>query len=276
MPFFRQFSLALLLAGVFLLASAGIVAASSPPQTTAQGEQIFQSKCAGCHSIGEGKRVGPDLKGVTGVRSAEWLAAFIAGPQQVIDSGDKDAGQLVKEYNGLVMPTLGLSQAEVAAVIDYLQAPGGTAAAANVALGDAARGQQLFSGGIALANGGTACNACHTVTGTGFLGGGSLGPNLSHAFTKYGGAAGMNTTLGSLPFPTMQGIFATRPLTAGEQADLLAFLQQADQQPAPAAPLNGLFFPAAGIAGAAALFGLLYRFWPRQRQSLSEKLRKGG
>ncbi|HEX7973376.1 MAG TPA: hypothetical protein VF498_03130, partial [Anaerolineales bacterium] len=85
----------------------------------------------------------------------------------------------------------------------------------------------------------------------------------------------------TLPFPTMQGIFATRPLSNNEQADLLAFLVQQDQQ-YPAAgnsptlkltPLTGVFL-ALAAAGTLALFGALLFYWPSQRQSLSDKLRK--
>jgi mono/diheme cytochrome c family protein len=274
MQLFRQFSIALLLAGILLLASAGMVAASAPAQTTAEGEQTFKTKCAACHTIGSGKLVGPDLQDVTQRRTAEWMMAFITNPQAVIDSGDKDAAQLVKDANGVIMPAPGLTDTEIAAVIEYLKAPTGSTANANVALGDPVNGEKIFTGAASLANSGTACNACHTVAGVGLLGGGALGPDLTHAFTKFGGAAGMNATLAGLPFPTMQGIFAAKPLAPAEQADLLAFFQQADQSPNASSPLIGLVFLAAGILGAGGLFGVMYRFWPKQRQSLSEKLRK--
>jgi mono/diheme cytochrome c family protein len=274
MQLFRQFSIALLLAGFLLIASAGVVAASQPAQTAAEGEQIFKFKCAACHTIGGGKLVGPDLKDVTQRRTAEWLAAFIANPQAVIDSGDKDAAQLVKDANGVIMPAPGLTDTELTAVIEYLKAPTGSTANANVMMGDPVHGEKLFTGGVSLANGGTACNACHSVAGVGFLGGGALGPDLTHAFTKFGGAAGMNATLAGLPFPTMQGVFAAKPLTPAEQADLLAFFQQADQGNTTSSPLIGLVFLAAGILGAGGLFGVMYRFWPKQSESLSEKLRK--
>jgi mono/diheme cytochrome c family protein len=274
MQLFRQFSIALLLAGILLLASAGMVAARTPAQTAAEGEQIFKAKCAACHTIGGGKLVGPDLKGVTEIRSAEWLAAFITNPQAVIDSGDKDAAQLVKDANGVVMPASGLTDSEIAAVLEYLKAPGASAADANVTMGDPARGEKLYTGAASLANGGTACNACHTVSGVGFLGGGALGPDLTHAFTKFGGATGMNATLTGLPFPSMQPIFANKALTPEEQADLLAFFQQVDQPQATAFPLSGPVFLFIGIAGAGGLFGVMYKFWPKQSESLSEKLRK--
>jgi len=81
--------------------------------------------------------------------------------------------------------------------------------------------------------------------------------------------------LQSLPFPSMQAIFLNSPLTPEEQAHLHAFFQQADQQAAqPRNSMTALFL-GAGALGAAVLFGVMVFFWPRQRQSLSDKLRQG-
>jgi mono/diheme cytochrome c family protein len=282
MQFFRQLVLALLLAGIFLLSSTRIVIGSTRPainnastQASQNGEQIFTSKCTGCHTIGNGNLVGPDLKDVTQRRSLEWLVRFISNPKQVIDAGDKEASKMVQEFNGLIMPASGLTDVEVGAVIEFLGGHGRPMPAPPGAVtGVPGHGEKLFTGGAALINGGTACNACHTVAGVGVLGGGALGPDLTHAFTKYGGAAGLSGALASLPFPTMRGIFAARPLTPAEQADLLAFLQQTDQSGPTSKAAGGLVFLLSGLAGAVILFGILLFFWPKQRQSLSEKLRK--
>jgi len=278
MQFFRQLSLALLVVVGFLLVSVGGVTVraqnGTPSQPPGTGESIFKSKCMGCHTIGNGDLVGPDLKDVTLRRSPEWLADFVANPQQVIDSGDKDAAQLVKDFNGVIMPNVGLSDTEVHTVIEYLSGPGGTKNIVVSLTGDPVHGENLYTGNVILANGGTGCIACHSIAGSGVLGGGSLGPDLTHAFNKYGGAAGMSSTLANLPFPTMQGIFTTRPLTLAEQADLLAFLQQADQSAQTNSPTSGWFFLLLSLLGTAALFGVMLLFWPKQRQSLSEKLRK--
>lgn len=47
----------------------------------AAGKALFQGKCAGCHTIGGGKLVGPDLKGVTTTRDHEWFERFISAPR---------------------------------------------------------------------------------------------------------------------------------------------------------------------------------------------------
>jgi hypothetical protein len=132
------------------------------------------------------------------------------------------------------MPNLSLSPGEVDAVIAYLQAAGDTGAGAVGATasaqaplpaGDPVTGKALFTGAVRLQNGGPPCMACHSIAGIGALGGGALGPDLTPAHTKYGDA-GLAAVLGNIPFPTMRPIFAGRPLTPGEQADLRAFLGQ--------------------------------------------------
>lgn len=49
-----------LLVALLLFASAAL--AVSLTQSAEEGEQIFKQKCAGCHTIGGGRLVGPDLK----------------------------------------------------------------------------------------------------------------------------------------------------------------------------------------------------------------------
>ena len=255
--------------------------ASSMAQAAQEGEAIFQQKCASCHTMGGGKLVGPDLEGVTARRELSWLQSFIANPNELIDSGDPEAAQLLAEYNNLRMPNMGLSEAQVIAVLAYLESPasGGPAsnAATNSAIalpeGGARAGQKLFNGETRLQNGGTACIACHTVAGTGFLQGGSLGPDLTHVMQRYGDA-GLASNLNQITFPTMLGPFQNRPITPQEQADLIAFFRWSDAQAA-APPIDPvLLMLGIGAAGALGLFGLLAFFWPRQSKSLTARLRK--
>ena len=97
----------------------GSVATAAPAQDVSQGKALFEVKCAGCHTVGGGKRVGPDLKGVTTRRPHDWLVDFITAPDKVIASGDPTAAQLVKEY-GMPMPNLGVSKSDAEAILAYL------------------------------------------------------------------------------------------------------------------------------------------------------------
>src|SRR5436305_33100 len=71
-----------------------------------EAADFFAQKCKACHSIGGGRRVGPDLKGVTSQKDRAWMEKFIQNPKAVIDTGDSFAVQLQQEYRGMVMPTV--------------------------------------------------------------------------------------------------------------------------------------------------------------------------
>jgi len=267
----------LVLIGVFMTAD-GMATASPMAQSAEEGKTIFQAKCSACHTVGGGKLVGPDLQGVTAQRDLQRIKDFILDPNAVFAAGDPTAAQLLKEYNNVKMPKLGLSNSEVEAVIAYLEnpgAPGANAAAhggPNLA-GDPATGEKLFTGQQQLANGGTSCLSCHSVNDVGSLGGGTLGPDLTQVFTRYG-ENGLNAALKNIAFPTMAGIFASHPITPQEQAHLTEFFKQVNQRP-PAPAANTWVFPGIALALMGGLFGMLLIFWPGQRQSISDRLRKG-
>ena len=94
------------------------------------------------------------------------------------------------------------------------------------------------------------------------LGGGKIGPDLSAAYAKYGGASGVGAMLASLPFPTMTPIYADQPLTKDEQASLAAFLKTASGK-APASDRQWVFV-ALGFAVALVLVALAFAIWPRR------------
>lgn len=239
----------------------------------ADGKDIFDSQCIGCHSIGGGKRVGPDLKDVTLRRDAEWIKNFISNPGKMFKS-DPIAQQLLKEFNDVRMPYLALKPDQVDAVVEYLRNPG--AFPANPALisppGDGKVGQSLFRGDVMLTNAGPSCIACHTVSGAASLGGGALGPDLTHVVQRLG-ETGLQAALNAIAFPTMQGPFEGHPLTANEQADLVAYLKSADQSQAAIAAIQPgsitaqlLLIYGIGLAGVLILFGLLLLIWIRLKK----------
>src|SRR5689334_3572362 len=86
-----------------------------------KGLYLFSSRCAACHTIGNGDKVGPDLYGVTNVRDRAWLARIIAEPDKLIAEKDPIATALYTKYKGIVMPRLGLPEADVNSLIDYLK-----------------------------------------------------------------------------------------------------------------------------------------------------------
>lgn len=276
-----------MLTALLLFASAAW--AVSLTQSAEEGKQIFEQKCAGCHTIGGGRLVGPDLQGVTAERDRAWLEKFIRDPNVLFAAGDPDAKALLAEYQ-VPMPALGLSNEEIQAVLAYLEttasqqgeagaaatAEGAPSAAPPKALerGDPLWGRRLFTGEQPFANGGQACMACHSAAGVGPLGGGTMGPDLTHVFARYG-QQGLASALATLPFPVMQEVYADRPLTQAEQVHLLAFFEWADAGDAGKDSTQNTFvFLGLGVAGTILLFGLLALGWPRQRESLSDQLRR--
>lgn len=84
------------------------------------GQYLFATRCAACHTIGHGVRIGPDLLGVTNVRDHAWLARFIQKPDEVLAAKDPVAMYLFKKYKGVQMPNTRLGPEDVQKIIDFL------------------------------------------------------------------------------------------------------------------------------------------------------------
>jgi len=91
-----------------------------------QGEYLFRTRCSTCHTIGRGQDglapglEGPDLLGVTKRRDREWLARWIAVPDQMLEEGDPIALGLYAKYNEVPMPNMRLSETDVRDLLAYL------------------------------------------------------------------------------------------------------------------------------------------------------------
>ncbi len=263
-----SFGVTLAVLFLFIVAAAGVAFAEAPAQAS-DGETLFKQKCAACHTIGGGKLVGPDLKGVTGRRDRAWLARWIKEPDKVLAEGDETARQLFEQYNKIPMPNLGLTDSEVAALIAYFESVDSAnvpvpaaAPPAPLPAGDAERGKALFLGTTRPANGGPACMVCHSVVGIGALGGGALGPDLTEVFSRYGGQAGLSAFLANPSTVTMNAVWASRPLTDQERADLVAFFESATR---PARPPSTLLTLAGLSSAGAVLMIAAAQVWWRRR-----------
>jgi mono/diheme cytochrome c family protein len=219
----------------------------------ADGAALFEAKCAACHSVGEGPRVGPDLKGVVARRGVEWATLAIVDP--------------AKAGLGPNMPKLGLSPAEAQAINAFLdgrsaeagQAPPAQAAkeaAPEPTAAEIEKGRGLFEGSVRFAKGGPACNACHHVNHEAVTGGGILASDLTASFSR-AGAEGLAAIVASAPFPVMQIAYEGREVTAEEARALAGFLQRVDAQSASQKPASyGGRLLIGGVIGVVVLAGL--------------------
>jgi mono/diheme cytochrome c family protein len=95
---------------------------------------------------------------------------------------------------------------------------------------DVARGRELFLGHRPLANGGSACVACHTVNDGEARDGGRLGPELTKSYERLGGRSALGARLWAHDTRTMQPAYQRHNLEPDEVLALVAYLEDADRQ----------------------------------------------
>ena len=94
-------------------------ATNTPTEPAAvQGKQAFESKCLACHSVGQGKKLGPDIAGVTKRRTDDWLIRWLKAPDKMLET-DADAKAMLKEANNIPMPNQNLTDAEIKQYLGY-------------------------------------------------------------------------------------------------------------------------------------------------------------
>ena len=102
------------------------------------GADLFHQNCAACHSIGNGRLVGPDLKGILPTHPKAWFYKWIKSSQTLVKSGDKTAVDLFKKYQ-IPMPDQALTKAQITNILGYIyEQSGGALAAAQTAPTDTA------------------------------------------------------------------------------------------------------------------------------------------
>lgn len=194
-------------------------------------KELYIAKCASCHSVGGGDRVGPDLKGVVENRARDWLVKMIGTPSQLLGS-DPDARALLAKYNNIKMPDLGLDDAQVSALIDLLDRcskeacvlKGKLVPVTKATKADIKRGHDLFVGRESQENGGPPCISCHSAQGANsILAGGILSKDLTNSFARLGDE-GLDAALKNPAFEVMNKVYGDRPLKTEEVFALRAFL----------------------------------------------------
>jgi mono/diheme cytochrome c family protein len=197
------------------------------------GEDLFKKYCSVCHRVNRGKLIGPDLANVQKRHTIDWIIQFVKSSQTMIKNGDKKAIGLFRENNNIIMPDHNLSEVQIKAIIEFIT----NSSIDNMSTGNPSTGisqwkslseaggqnitagEMLFEGNFTGANpvqnGGPTCNSCHTVKNKAVMSGGTLGPDLTKAYTKYH-EAGLLAIINDPPFPVMKAAYLNRTLTKVE------------------------------------------------------------
>ena len=105
---------------------AAVADASGAPQEVdpmiAVGKKLYQANCAACHKLDK-KLIGPALGNIADKRSEEWLISWIKDNNALRASGDQQAIDIFKEYNGMPMTAFPqLSDEDIMAILAYTTA----------------------------------------------------------------------------------------------------------------------------------------------------------
>jgi protein SCO1 len=91
------------------------------------GEDLFRTRCAACHTIGQGdvrevaeRRIGPDLLDVGTLRERAWLERWLKEPDAMLAERDPLAMALYAQWEEIPMPNLRLTDDDVAAILGYI------------------------------------------------------------------------------------------------------------------------------------------------------------
>jgi len=203
-----------------------------------EGEQLFKTTCAACHTIGKGRLVGPDLSGINQKRSKEWLVPFIKSSTTVIKSGDTDAVAIFKEYNSIMMPDVAYSEAQIVSILNYISSDISDGAQEQTVITDILSGTTLenikvglllFSGKQPFTNEGPACVGCHKVKDERIFSSGTLAKDLTESYDILG-SAGIAAVIKSPPFPVMTAAFTNHDLTEEEVINVTAYLKNVSEE----------------------------------------------
>ncbi len=242
----------------------------------------YRANCMNCHTIGGGRLTGPDLKDVSKRKDAEWLIGFMQNPRAVVDSGDAYAAKILEESRGVVMPTVpGMTRYRAEQILKLIEAESKLEKSQFQGIrisnkpftpADREAGRNIFIGTQPLKKGGAACNACHSIHDLTALGGGQLGPDLTHVYERLKGRQSLSAWLMAPATETMQPIFRNRPLEAEEIHALTAYFEDAARHSEADASVSRMAFLLLGLGLAAAVVFLFDFVWKGRFHSVRRPL----
>jgi mono/diheme cytochrome c family protein len=252
------------------LSVAAIVLLPNPAvaQEEADGQEVYTANCSACHQANGLGVPGsfPPLAGNPNVQDTEYVRTVVieglSGPIEVL-------GEI---YDEVMPPFANLSDAEIDAVIEYIQADDFAGAEGEeLEPGDASAGEAIFLGSQRLENAGPACVSCHTAAAYQGLNGPTLGPDLTDLAIRYGGEEAVAAALSNPPSATMQPLFDGAPITDQERADLAAYFESISSEQPAGGNIDLMLF--GGVVGAVILFALMLLATRSRRPGFADQLR---
>lgn len=244
---------------------------------------LFEKQCYSCHNVGGGDKKGPDLMNVTQRREREWLHRFIVSPKGLKRAGDRTAAELFSKYAPEVMDDQMLSAEQIDQLLDMIQElsqknetfiPQSGRLSREPVAQDIPAGRSLFIGQRKLGQGGPACIFCHSLAGAGYLGGGTLGPDLTQANLKYKDVE-LASILKAPGFPTMSKVYVDHELSDEEVVQLFAYLRSTKGR-LPEEARSALRYFLSSVAGVAAVMFMASFVWRGRLRGVRQQLRRRG
>lgn len=244
------FALLILLSPMSPAQSASVTspAPGSHGGSASRGESLFTGKtqfrnggptCISCHSIAgvsvpnEGT-IGPNLTASYAKLGPSGIKAKIQPPYGGVMSAVYSDHALVSEEQMDLLAFLKQkgtpSGMQGSVPLNSAQLTPAASPTPEMPPGSPSRGESLFTGRTDFLNRGPACISCHSIAGLSFPNGGTLGPDLTHTYTRLG-PRGTEAALQTLYFGVMAPIYGDHPLAPEEQRDLMAFFKQSETRP---------------------------------------------
>lgn len=85
----------------------------------ADGQNVYNVKCASCHKLTDEKLVGPGWKGVTDRRTPEWIMNFVTNTDEMIEKDT--AAQKMLEQCLVRMPNQSLADNDARSVLEFMR-----------------------------------------------------------------------------------------------------------------------------------------------------------
>lgn len=86
----------------------------------AKGKAVFQTSCTACHTATAQKLIGPGLKGITDIRTPQWIMNMITDPVKMTHN-DPVAEALLQQENGVQMTNQNVGDQGAREILEFLR-----------------------------------------------------------------------------------------------------------------------------------------------------------